>query len=393
MLSHLDFHRGCVAAPQEILTMNSSTQNLGRLALLAMLLALGGCNSQADTAVTETKQPRLVLAALVEAATQHETSYTGVVAARTESDLGFRVGGKVIERRVDPGDRVVRGDILLVLDIEDFELALRAAQNRVRAAQAQLRQARDDESRYRRLSKTGAVSRQIFDQSATKLRVAEAELAAAASEASQVENRRGYSTLKADGDGIITDVRVERGQVVAEGQIVARLAHGGAREAVIDIPETQRALAGSDAQAFPFGATDQAVKARLRELSATADPTTRTFRARYVLDGEAERFALGTTITVRLQSSSPASLVRVPIGALHDQGSGTGVWVIGDDDKVSFAPVRVAKLGQEFALLEGGVSAGQRIVALGAHLLHQGDSVRLLPAQTLALAKQTEGAL
>lgn len=362
--------------------------NLARLLPVAALLALGGCNSQADSTVAEAAQARPVLAALVEPAAHHQSTYTGVVAARSESDLGFRVGGKVIERRVDPGDRVARGDTLLVLDIEDFDLALRAAKNRVSAAQAQLRQARDDENRYRRLARTGAVSRQVFDQSATRLRVAEAELAAATSEASQVENRRSYSTLKADGDGIITDVRVERGQVVAEGQVVARLAHHGAREAVIDIPETQRTLASNPAQALPFGATGHAVPARLRELSAAADPTTRTFRARYILEGDAERFAIGSTITVRLLSSAQNSLVRVPIGALHDPGTGTGVWLIGGDGSVSFAAVQVARLDQEYALLQGGVASGQRIVALGAHLMHSGDRVRLLPGQALALAKQ-----
>ncbi|NQD95120.1 efflux RND transporter periplasmic adaptor subunit [Pseudomonas sp. CrR25] len=367
--------------------MNLSHLPRPRLLALALLVTLGGCNSQADTS-SSAMPARPVLAALVEAVAQHETAYTGVVAARTESDLGFRVGGKVIKRLVDPGDRVARGDTLLVLDIEDFELALRAANNRVHAAQAQLRQARDDEQRYRRLAGTGAVSRQVFDQSATRLRVAEAELAAASSEASQVENRRSYSTLRADGDGIITDVRAERGQVVGEGQIVARLAHDGAREAVVDIPETQRSLAASAAQALPFGAAGQAVPATLRELSATADPTTRTFRARYILDGDAERFAIGSTITVRLHSTARASQVRVPIGALHDAGHGTGVWLIGADLRVSFAPVQVTALGQEYALLQGGVGSGQRIVALGAHLLHDGDQVRLLPEQALAVAKQ-----
>jgi multidrug efflux pump subunit AcrA (membrane-fusion protein) len=190
---------------------------------LALLIILNGCNSKADTAA-QTPQPRPVLAAHVEAAGSQQSAYTGVVAARTESDLGFRVSGKVIERKVDPGQHVSRGDTLLVLDIGDFELALRSARNRVNAAQAQLRQRRDDANRYQRLASTGAVSRQIFDQSATNLRVAEAELAAAQSDASQIDNRRTYSVLKADGDGIITDVRVDRGQVVAEGQIVARLA-------------------------------------------------------------------------------------------------------------------------------------------------------------------------
>ena len=356
---------------------------------LALLIMLNGCNGKADTAA-ETPLPRPVLAAKVEAAGTQQSAYTGVVAARTESDLGFRVSGKVIERKVDPGQHVSRGDTLLMLDIGDFELALRSAKNRVSAAQAQLRQRRDDENRYQRLANTGAVSRQIFDQSATLLRVAEAELASAQSDASQIENRRTYSVLKADGDGIITDVRVDRGQVVAEGQIVARLAHDGAREAIVNLPENQRDQASQKALAFPFGAPDQAVTATLRELSASADPTTRTYRARYVLHGAVDRFALGSTITVRLQGNGQAQQTRVPIGALLDSGQGTGVWLIGADDKVSFAPVKVASLGQEDALLDSGVSPGQVIVALGAHLLHSGDGVRLLPSQVLVLNRKQD---
>ncbi|KRP63458.1 efflux RND transporter periplasmic adaptor subunit [Pseudomonas orientalis] len=356
---------------------------------LVVLMFLSGCNSQADSAA-QVAPPRPVLAVKVEAGGTQQSAYTGVVAARTESNLGFRVSGKVIERKVDPGQHVSRGDTLLVLDIGDFELALRSAKNRVNAAQAQLRQRRDDENRYQRLASTGAVSRQIFDQSATNLRVAEAELAAAQSDASQIENRRTYSVLKADGDGIITDVLADRGQVVAEGQIVARLAHDGAREAIVNLPEQQRVRAAQNALAFPFGAPDQAVTATLRELSASADPTTRTYRARYVLHGAVERFALGSTITVRLQGDGQAQQTRVPIGALQDAGQGTGVWLIADDNTISFAPVKVASLGQEEALLDSGVTPGQTIVALGAHLLHSGDRVRLLPAQALALDRKQD---
>ncbi|AZF21941.1 RND efflux membrane fusion protein [Pseudomonas sp. R3-52-08] len=363
--------------------------SLRLLTPLALLMVLSGCNSKADSDA-QISPPRPVLAVKVEAGGTQQSAYTGVVAARTESNLGFRVSGKVIERKVDPGQHVSRGDTLLVLDIGDFELALRSAKNRVNAAQAQLRQRRDDENRYQRLASTGAVSRQIFDQSATNLRVAEAELAAAQSDASQIENRRTYSVLKADGDGIITDVLADRGQVVAEGQIVARLAHDGAREAIVNLPEQQRAQAAQNALAFPFGAADQAVTATLRELSASADPTTRTYRARYVLHGPLERFALGSTITVRLQGNGQAQQTRVPIGALQDAGQGTGVWLIGEDNRISFAPVKVASLGQEEALLDSGVTPGQTIVALGAHLLHSGDKVRLLPAQALALNRKQD---
>jgi RND family efflux transporter MFP subunit len=277
---------------------------------------------------------------------------------------------------VDPGDRVARGDTLLVLDVEDFELELRAARNRLRAAESQLRQAEIDERRFRRLAADGAAAQREFELASTALRVAQADAAAARAESSEIENRRSYSTLHADGDGVITDVLVDRGQVVAEGQIVVRLAHDGAREAVIDIPETQLARAANRARASAFGDSEHVVDATLRELSAAADPVTRTFRARYVLADDGASLPIGSTVTVRLASDAASDLSRVPIGALHDPGDGAGVWRIDADGRVRFAPVRVVELAQEHASVASGVAAGDSVVALGAHLLHEGDLVR-----------------
>jgi RND family efflux transporter MFP subunit len=348
----------------------------------ALLLAGGGVLAMRAGHTAEAEAPRRlamerpVLVATVAPATRPASAYTGVVAARTDSGLGFRVGGKIVERRVDPGDRVARGDTLLVLDVEDFELQLRAARNRLRAAESQLRQAQDDERRYRRLAAEGAASPRTSELASTSLRVAQAEAAAARAEASEIENRRNYSTLQADGDGVITEVLVERGQVVSQGQIVVRLAHDGAREAVIDIPETQLARAASRARAFAFGDSKHVVDAALRELSAAADPVTRTFRARYVLADDGSSFPIGSTVTVRLASDGAGDLSRVPIGALHDPGDGVGVWRIEADRRVRFAPVRVVELAQEYASVASGVAVGDSVVALGAHLLHEGDLVR-----------------
>jgi RND family efflux transporter MFP subunit len=246
-----------------------------------------------------------------------------------------------------------------------------------------LRQARDDEARYRRLSHTGAVSRQRFEQSATRLHVAQAAHAAASSEAAQVENRQHYSTLVADADGVVTEVLADRGQVVGEGQVVVRLAHAGAREAVIDLPETQRVLASQSAKAIPYG-QETSLPATLRELSATADPITRTFRARYTLDGERADLALGSTVTLHLGGAAQAQQVQVPLGALLDKGQGTSVWVIGPESRVTLRTVKVLRLGQEHALVEGDLMPGERIVALGANLLNADDSVRELASPSLA---------
>jgi RND family efflux transporter MFP subunit len=347
----------------------------------ALLLAGGSVLAMRAGHPAEAEARRLavsrpVLVATVAPATRPANAYTGVVAARTDSGLGFRVRGKIVERRVDPGDRVARGDTLLVLDVEDFELQLRAARNRLRAAESQLRQAQDDERRFRRLAADGAAAQRTLELASTSLRVAQAEAAAARAEASQIENRRNYSTLHADGDGVITEVRVERGQVVAEGQIVVRLAHDGAREAVIDIPETELARAASRARASAFGNSEHVVDATLRELSAAADPVTRTFRARYVLAGDGASFPIGSTVTVRLDGEGAGDVSRVPIGALYDPGDGAGVWRIDAHGTVRFAPVRVVELGQEHASVASGVAVGDSVVALGAHLLHEGDLVR-----------------
>jgi RND family efflux transporter MFP subunit len=348
----------------------------------AVLLAGGGVLAMRAGPPAEAEAPgrlavgRPVLVATVAPAAGSSNAYTGVVAARTDSGLGFRVGGKIVDRRVDPGDRVTRGDTLLVLDVEDFELQLRAARNRVRAAESQLRQAEIDERRFRQLAADGAAAQRESELASTALRVAQEEAAAARAEASQIENRRSYSTLQADGDGVITEVRVDRGQVVAEGQIVVRLAHDGAREAVIDIPETQLARTASRARAFAFGNSNHVIDAALRELSAAADPVTRTFRARYVLAGDGASFPIGSTVTVRLDSEGASDLSRVPIGALHDPGDGAGVWRIDAHGRVRFAPVRVVELAQEHALVASGVAVGDSVVALGAHLLHEGDLVR-----------------
>ncbi|MGI3129128.1 efflux RND transporter periplasmic adaptor subunit [Halopseudomonas pachastrellae] len=356
-----------------------------RIMLLVGLVAgVTGCGDKEAAATAPTSpEGRLVLAAEVQQVGANEALFTGVIAARTESELGFRVGGEVIERRVDPGDRVAAGDVLLVLDVDDFELALRAARQRVRSGEASVRQLQSDEQRYRQLADNGAISRQAHDQLVTELRVAEANLASARADAAQVENRRGYSTLTADADGIVTDVLADQGQVVAAGQVVARLAHDGAREAVINIPETRRALAQGQAQAYLFGHPEQPFAATLRELSAVADSVTRTYRARYVLGDSPLPLVIGSTISIRLQGDEQQTLLQVPIGALLDSGQGTGVWRI-EQGAVQFAPVEVAALGQERALLKSGLQPGQQVVALGAHLLHEGDAVRLLPPDQLS---------
>lgn len=330
-------------------------------------------------------------AAVVQGATPLSRSYTGTVAARVQIDLGFRVSGKVLDRLVDVGQTVKRGQPLMRLDPADLKLAAHAQQEAVAAARARAKQASEDEVRYRELRPMGAVSASAYDQAKASADAAKAQLSAAEAQADVALNASRYAVLVADGDGVVMETLVEPGQVVNAGQVVVRLAHAGRREAVIQLPETVRPAVGSVGQATLFGREAAGVSAKLRQLSDSADRLTRTFEARYVLDGELANAPLGTTVTIRIADGQPAAQagLQVPVGALFDAGKGPGVWVInGEPAQVSWRPVSVQRIDDDLASIAGQLKQGDRIVALGAHLLREGSRVRLADKAAIA----TEGA-
>lgn len=333
-------------------------------------------------------KPPLIRAAAVENAVDVSRSFTGVVVARTQSDLGFRVSGKVLERLVDTGQTVKRGQPLMRLDPVDLQLQARAQQEAVASASARARQTADDEARYRGLVAAGAVSASAYDQIKAAADSAKAQLSAAQAQADVARNATGYAALLADADGVVMDTLAEPGQVVSAGQPVVRLARAGQREAIVHLPETLRPVPGSTAQAILYGDSGAAVTAKLRLLSEAADATTRTFEARYVLDGALANAPLGSTITLNIaRERNAADVLQVPIAALHDPGNGTGVWVIaGEPAKVSWRPVEVLGIGDDAARVAGKLDAGEQVVALGAHLLRDGEEVRVAQAAGASVA-------
>lgn len=348
-------------------------------------LALVACADKAQ-ADPRTATP-LVRAVAVQGAESDARSFTGVVAPRVQSDLAFRVAGKVRERLVDAGQAVRRGQPLMRLDADDLQLQAQARQEAVMADRARARQAGDEEARYRDLRGTGAISASQYDQVKTTLDAASAQLKASEAQAEVARNALRYAVLLADADGVVMETLAEPGQVVAAGQVVVRLAQDGRREAAIQLPETLRPALGSTGQATLFGRAGPGVPATLRQLSQTADRQTRTFEARYVLDAALSNAPLGATVTLRLAGAQAgAASVQVPLAALHDAGKGQGVWVIGGAPaQVSWRPVKVQRLHEDGADVDG-LKAGERIVALGAHLLHQGEQVRVEQAPVVGLA-------
>lgn len=341
---------------------------------LAVILMVAGCSKPA--AEDPRLQPPTVEVFKVEAARSNSRTFTGIVEARVRSDLGFRVGGKILSRSVDVGQRVRKGQILMRLDSVDLELAFAAQQANVKAARARYTQAKADEKRFAVLVKPSAVSRQEYDNARAALESTKAQLEAAEAQARVSNNSSKYAVLSADADGVIVRTLSEPGQVVSAGQTVIQLAHDGPREALINLPEGMRPALGTTVLARLYG-QDQMYQARLRQLSEAADPASRTFEARYVLEGEAASMPLGSTVTVTLltEQTSGNQSVRVPVGAVHDRGSGPGVWIVDDKSEVKFRAVEIASIGQEEVVVSRGVQAGEKLVSLGAHFLHEGQVV------------------
>ena len=348
------------------------------IAACLLPLALAACGDSSSVADPRTQAP-LVRFTAVQAAADGSRTFTGVVTARIQGDLGFRVSGKVLERLVDTGQSVKRGQPLMRLDPIDLGLQARAQQESVIAARARARQTADDEARYRTLVSAGAISASAYDQIKAAADTAKAQLSAAEAQADVARNASGYAVLVADADGVVVETLAEPGQVVSPGQPVVRLARAGQREAIVHLPETLRPAAGSTAQATLYGDASGAVTAKLRLLSDSADRTTRTFEARYVLEGALANAPIGSTVTLRIaEGSTPAASLQVPVAALYDAGQGPGVWVIdGTPPTVTWRAVQVLGLSDDSARVAGDLRVGEQIVALGAHLLREGEAVRM----------------
>jgi len=338
--------------------------------------ALAACTYATPADDPRTQSP-LVRVATVEAADQAERSFTGIVAARVQSDLAFRVPGKILERLVDTGQAVKRGQPLMRIDPADLRLAVRAQEEAVAAATARARQTADDAARYRDLVAAGAVSASAYDNTKAAAESARAELNAAKARADVARNQASYAVLLADVAGVVVETVAEPGQVVGAGQVVVRVAHAGQREAIIDLPETLRLAIGSTGRATLYG-SGLSGSAQLRQLSDAANRQTRTFEARYVLEAGLADAPLGATIAIQIPAGPSTPTLQVPIGAIFDAGKGPGVWRIeGETPRVTWRAVQIAGLGDDAAAVVGELELGDRIVALGAHLLHEDESVRL----------------
>jgi len=336
-------------------------------------LAVAGCKQEAKTP----EPVRPVLSTVIEPAASGSTVTVGTVQPRYETNLGFRVLGRLIARPVNVGDLVTEGQTIAAIDPTALELAVQSAKADLSKAEALLENAIGTEERKRVLIKTDATTRQMVDDAEQVRAGAQASTARARANLAKAIEQLGYAQVKADFAGVVTAVSAEVGQVVSPGQSVVTVARPDVREAVVDI--------GGD---FPLPLTvglpftvglqllpDVQVQGQIREIAPQADSVTRMRRVRITLNDPPESFRLGSTITAR--PSKAYSRLRVPVSAVLKKGDETFVWVV--DEPTSTVSLHKVDLSEDEGGIRvtGGLTAGTRIVTAGIHSLEQGQQVRI----------------
>ena len=352
------------------------------LLVSCVALALAGC-SRPEVPQEPIRSVKLLK--VNAGAVNTEQAFAGDVRARVESRLGFRVGGKLVQRQADVGQAVRAGQLLAQIDAGDLALASQAAQAQVSAAQTQRDLAAADLKRFADLKSQGFVSQAEIDRREAQLKAAEASLRQARAQGAVQGNQAGYARLVADGPGVVVAVEAEVGQVVAAGAPVVRLARDGARDAVFNLPEDQlaRVRAGQTAQVrlWTGGRAAEAVwTATVREVAASADPATRTYQVKLALPPDASA-PLGATATVTLAAVQNApTAIRLPTSALMQAPGGgaqdSAVWVYDPiSSTVNLRPVVVGGADGNQMLIASGLKDGEEVVGAGVHVLSPGQKV------------------
>lgn len=355
-------------------------RSVSAAAVIMAAVGLAGCKEQTRADAPPPERP-VKVATVAYASTAETRDFVGVIRARTESALGFRVAGKLVERPVDVGDRVTAGQVVARLDRTDLALQVRSAEAELDAARSSYAQAKSDEARYASLRSRGFAPVAEYERKKTALDAAASRVEQARQSLDLARNQLAYGDLVADADGVVVSVGAEPGQVVATGQTVVTVARDGPREAEVALPESWLAEARrANAAVRLWADRGDAWPATLRELAPQADPVTRTYAARFTIEASgADLPTLGMTATVTLALPGTGDVARLPLAAVMNDGSGPSVFVVDPETSTLHRrKVELRSFTEEVALVEGGLKPGEQVVTLGIHQLRDGVAVRTL---------------
>lgn len=347
------------------------------LLLMAVAASLAACGDKKEPeALVRPVRSEVVTGG----ANAESASYTAEIRSRYETDLAFQVPGKLVNRSVDVGATVKKGQVLAQLDQTDTQLGVDAARGAVPAAQSDLDRSRSEEARFRDLLERGLTTRAQYQAQQTAVRSAEAKLAQATAELKLAQQKLGYTTLRADQDGVVTRIQVEVGAVVAAGQRAMSIARPSEREAVFDVPDARigDVKPGSSVVINPLDGDGVAWAGRVREISPSADPVTRTYQVRASIVNPPPTLRLGMTVSVTLPRVGGVPNVVLPMHAIFQKDSKPAVWVVKADNTVELRPVEVERYESERVYISSGLTTGERVVTAGVHRLAPGEKVKLL---------------
>jgi RND family efflux transporter MFP subunit len=357
--------------------LSSYSKLLAGLSLAVLAIALTGCNEK----VAEKAAPgRPVLVATVHYEPESpERSFVGTIKPRIETDMGFRVPGKVAKRLVEVGQTVEVGQPLATLDEVDLKLQAEQAEAEFRAATGVQAQAAASEQRAKDLRVKGWTTDAQLDQARAAADEARARLYRAERSIELTRNSLSYATLVADTRGVVTATLIDAGQVVASGQTAIRVARFAEKEAVVAIPETLvgRAKDGV-ATVTLWSEPNKKYSAKLREVAPSADPATRTYLAKFSLPDAGETVSLGMTATLTLADPATTRVARLPLSALYSQGGDPSLYIVDDKGDIALKPVAVKSYESNNVVIAGGVDEGARIVVLGVQKLDPAQKVRVV---------------
>ncbi|WP_338115886.1 efflux RND transporter periplasmic adaptor subunit [Thiocystis violacea] len=323
------------------------------------------------------------MAEVAEAGGGEEITLSGTIEAEDSINLAFRVGGQLIQRSVNVGDRVRAGQTVARLDPETARNAADAARANVAAAMARLVETRATIARYEPMVARGFVARQQFDRAVESRNAAEAQVEAAEAKLRSAENQLSFTELVADAAGTVTARGAEPGEVVAAGQMVVQLAREGGRDAVFDFPSRVKDALAADTVIEVVSTTDPKVRAvgRVREVSPQADPVTRTFRVRVGLANPPEALRLGSSVSGKVPVGGDAEGLSIPAAALTRADGQPAVWVVDPDtQRVALRSIDVIAYELDRVLVQHGLMPGDLVVTAGVQSLRPDQPVRLFGA-------------
>ena len=346
--------------------------------LPAIFIGLASCKPDTKAEAPQVRPVRAVT--VVKAQTGEPVVLTGHIHAQDEAALAFRIGGRMVARSINVGDRVEPGQVIAKLDPENELNAQRSAEAALTAAQGQLNYARGHFDRQRQLLANGHTTRARFDQAQKALQNAQSGVENATAQLQLARDRVGYATLTADSAGTVTARGAEPGEVVQAGQMIVRLARQGGLDAVFDVPAPVLRAAPAGSQISIRLADDPTVTTtgQVREVAPQADPVTRTFEVKVALDEPPPTMRLGATVVGSVTVES-APAIEIPASALTQLNRHPAVWVVDPKNHtVSLRNIELARHDPEAVVVAQGLDTGDIVVTAGVQALHPGETVRLL---------------